>query len=178
MGPHYLENFVQSVFNAIGGVKGKTLVLGGDGRYFNDRAAQVILRMAAANGASKIIVGQNALLSTPAASNLIRQRKTDGGLIMSASHNPGGPDEDFGIKFNGRTGARDRSAERSDRQQKQKLSTTRSSNPKFIWRDRTRSLAHGHRSLNPVFDYALLMEGWSISSDCGLDGQEYMPLTQ
>ncbi len=100
MEPHYLENFVQAIFDGIGGVSGKTLVLGGDGRYFNDRAAQVILRMAAANGAAKIIVGQNALLSTPAASNLIRKRQTDGGIILSASHNPGGPDADFGIKFN------------------------------------------------------------------------------
>ncbi|QHQ34180.1 alpha-D-glucose phosphate-specific phosphoglucomutase [Algicella marina] len=100
MGPHYLENFVQAVFNAIGGVEGKTLVLGGDGRYFNERAAQVILRMAAAGGAARIITGQNALLSTPAASNLIRRRRTDGGIIMSASHNPGGPEEDFGVKFN------------------------------------------------------------------------------
>ena len=100
MGEHYLENFVQAIWIGIGGVAGKTLVLGGDGRYFNDRAAQVILRMAAASGAAKVIVGQNALLSTPAASNLIRKRKTDGGVIMSASHNPGGRDEDFGIKFN------------------------------------------------------------------------------
>ena len=100
MGPHYLENFVQSIWNGIGGAAGKTFVLGGDGRYFNKRAAQVILRMAAASGAKKVIVGQNALLSTPAASNLIRQRNTDGGIIMSASHNPGGIDEDFGVKFN------------------------------------------------------------------------------
>ncbi len=100
MQPHYLENFVQAVFNGTGGAEGKTYVLGGDGRYFNDRAAQVILRMAAANGAKKVIVGQNALLSTPAASNLIRRRQTDGGIIMSASHNPGGPTEDFGVKFN------------------------------------------------------------------------------
>ena len=100
MGPHYLENFVQAIWNGIGGASGKTFVLGGDGRYFNDRAAQVIIRMAAASGARKIIVGQNALLSTPAASNLIRKRQTDGGIIMSASHNPGGPDEDFGVKFN------------------------------------------------------------------------------
>ncbi len=97
---HFLENFVQAVFNAIGGAEGKTLVLGGDGRYFNDRAAQVILRMAAANGAARTIIGQNAILSTPAASHLIRQFQTDGGLILSASHNPGGPDEDFGLKFN------------------------------------------------------------------------------
>ena len=100
MGPHYLENFVQAIWDGIGGVAGKVLVLGGDGRYFNDRAAQVILRMAAASGARKVIVGQGAILSTPAASNLIRQRGTDGGIILSASHNPGGPDEDFGVKFN------------------------------------------------------------------------------
>ncbi|MDG1376478.1 MAG: alpha-D-glucose phosphate-specific phosphoglucomutase [Yoonia sp.] len=100
MGPHYLENFVQAMFDGIGGVAGKTLVVGGDGRYFNDRATQVILRMAAANGAAKVIAGQNALLSTPAASHLIRSMKTDGGVILSASHNPGGIDEDFGIKFN------------------------------------------------------------------------------
>jgi phosphoglucomutase len=100
MTPHYLENFVQAIFDAIGGAAGKTFVLGGDGRYFNDRAAQVILRMAAANGAARVIVGKGALLSTPAASHLIRSRRTDGGIILSASHNPGGPDADFGIKFN------------------------------------------------------------------------------
>ena len=99
MGPHYLENFVQAIFDVVG-ASGKTFVLGGDGRYFNDRAAQVILRMAAANGAARMIVGQGALLSTPAASHLIRLNKTDGGIIMSASHNPGGPEEDFGVKFN------------------------------------------------------------------------------
>ncbi len=100
MGPHYLENFVQAIFDGIGGAAGKTFVLGGDGRYFNDRAAQTILKMAAANGAARVIVGQGAILSTPAASHLIRLNKTDGGIIMSASHNPGGPDEDFGVKFN------------------------------------------------------------------------------
>ena len=99
MGHHYLENFVQSILDVVG-AQGKTFVLGGDGRYFNDRAAQVILRMAAANGAARVIVGQGAILSTPAASHLIRLNKTDGGIIMSASHNPGGPEEDFGVKFN------------------------------------------------------------------------------
>ncbi len=99
MGPHYLENFVQAIFDVVG-AQGKTFVLGGDGRYFNDRAAQVILRMAAANGAARVIIGQGAILSTPAASHLIRLNKTDGGIIMSASHNPGGPHEDFGVKFN------------------------------------------------------------------------------
>ncbi|MCG6902088.1 MAG: alpha-D-glucose phosphate-specific phosphoglucomutase [Rhodobacter sp.] len=98
--PHYLENFIQATWNAIGGVSGKTLVLGGDGRHFNKRAAQVVLRMAAAGGAKRLIVGQDALLSTPAASNLIRINGADGGIILSASHNPGGPDEDFGVKFN------------------------------------------------------------------------------
>lgn len=104
MGPHYLENYVQAIFDGTGGVSGKTLVVGGDGRYFNDRAIQVILRMAAAQGASRCIVGQGGLLSTPAASHLIRKRGADGGLILSASHNPGGPDADFGLKYNGPNG--------------------------------------------------------------------------
>jgi len=100
MTPHYVENFIQSTFDAIGGASGKTFVIGGDGRYFNEEAIQVILRMAAANGAERCIVGMGGLLSTPAASNLIRVRGADGGLILSASHNPGGIDEDFGIKYN------------------------------------------------------------------------------
>ncbi|MEV8468367.1 alpha-D-glucose phosphate-specific phosphoglucomutase [Fluviibacterium sp. DFM31] len=100
MQPGFVECFVQSTFNAVGGVAGKTLVVGGDGRYFNAEAIQIILRMAAANGAKRAIVGQGGLLSTPAASNLIRQRKADGGLILSASHNPGGIDADFGLKYN------------------------------------------------------------------------------
>ncbi|MEO1777880.1 MAG: alpha-D-glucose phosphate-specific phosphoglucomutase [Pseudomonadota bacterium] len=102
--PHYLENYVQAIFDGIGGVQDRTLVIGGDGRYFNDDAIQIILRMAAANGAAKCIVGQGGILSTPAVSNLIRKRKADGGLILSASHNPGGPDEDFGLKYNGPNG--------------------------------------------------------------------------
>src|SRR3546814_9654879 len=96
MQPHDLENYVQAIFDAIGGVERKTLTLGGDGRYFNDRAIQTILRMAAANGAARVLVGQNGILSTPAASAVIRARKTDGGLILSASNNPGGPEGDFG----------------------------------------------------------------------------------
>ncbi|WP_425040340.1 alpha-D-glucose phosphate-specific phosphoglucomutase [Primorskyibacter sp. S187A] len=104
MEPGYLENFVQAVFDGIGGIKGQTLVVGGDGRYFNDKAIGTILRMAAANGAARAIVGQGGILSTPAASNLIRTKPADGGLILSASHNPGGPDEDFGLKYNGSNG--------------------------------------------------------------------------
>ena len=100
MQPHYLENFAQATFDAIGGAAGKCFVLGGDGRYFGAEAAQVILKIAAANGAAQVIVGQGAWLSTPAASHLIRMRGADGGIILSASHNPGGPDEDFGVKYN------------------------------------------------------------------------------
>lgn len=104
MEPHYLENFVQSVFDAIGGGAGQVFVVGGDGRYFNKSAIQTILRMAMAQGAAKVIVGQDGILSTPAASHLIRSNGADGGFILSASHNPGGIDEDFGIKFNGANG--------------------------------------------------------------------------
>lgn len=101
---HYLENFVQSVFDALGDTKGITLVLGGDGRYYNRQAAQIIIRMAAANGVGRLLVGCGALLSTPAASCLIRKYGAQGGFVLSASHNPGGPDEDFGIKFNAANG--------------------------------------------------------------------------
>jgi phosphoglucomutase len=97
---HYLENFVQSTFNALDGVEGKTLVVGGDGRFYNEHAVQVILKMAAANGFSRAIVGENGLLSTPAASCIIRKYNAFGGIILSASHNPAGPTEDFGIKYN------------------------------------------------------------------------------
>ncbi|MFN3262761.1 MAG: alpha-D-glucose phosphate-specific phosphoglucomutase [Pikeienuella sp.] len=100
MAPGYLENFVQAIFDGTGGAKGKTYVLGGDGRFFGREAAGTILRMMAANGAARAVVGRGALLSTPAASHLIRLRKADGGIILSASHNPGGPDGDFGVKFN------------------------------------------------------------------------------
>ncbi len=98
--PHYLENFVQAIFDTQRDLKGGTLVLGGDGRFYNREAIQIILRMAIANGIQRVLVGQGGLLSTPAASCVIRKYKTDGGIILSASHNPGGPDEDFGIKFN------------------------------------------------------------------------------
>jgi len=101
---HYLENFVQSIFNSIDDYKEKTLVVGGDGRFYNLPAIQTIIRMAAANGIGKVIVGQNGLLSTPAVSCLIRKNQAVGGIILSASHNPGGPTGDFGIKYNIKNG--------------------------------------------------------------------------
>ena len=102
--PHYLESFVEAVFRTLPGVHGGTLVLGGDGRYGNLRAINVILRMAAAHGLSKVIITTDGILSTPAASNLIRKREAIGGIILSASHNPGGPNGDFGVKVNGANG--------------------------------------------------------------------------
>ncbi|MEP3653856.1 MAG: alpha-D-glucose phosphate-specific phosphoglucomutase [Litorimonas sp.] len=102
--PGYLENFVQSIFDSVPELSGGTLVIGGDGRYFNDKAIQTILSMAAANGVKKALVGQSGFLSTPAASCVIRKYGAVGGLVLSASHNPGGPKGDFGIKFNGRNG--------------------------------------------------------------------------
>lgn len=98
--PHYLENFVQSIFDTIAAPAGATLALGGDGRYYNRQAIQIILKMAAANGFGRVLVGQGGILSTPAASCVIRKYQTFGGIILSASHNPGGPDGDFGIKYN------------------------------------------------------------------------------
>jgi phosphoglucomutase len=97
--PHYLENFVQALFDVAALPPGSTLVVGGDGRYLNREAVETILRMAVANGVAHVIVGQGGLLSTPAASHLIRQGAA-GGIILSASHNPGGPEGDFGIKYN------------------------------------------------------------------------------
>ncbi len=98
--PHYVENFVQSIFDSLEGFAGKTLVIGGDGRYYNKEAIQIAIRIAAANGFGRIVVGQNGWVSTPAVSALIRSLKAFGGIILSASHNPGGPDGDFGIKYN------------------------------------------------------------------------------
>jgi phosphoglucomutase len=97
---NYAENFVQSVFDSLEGFKGKTLVVGGDGRFYNREVIQIVIKMAAANGFGKVLVGKGGILSTPAASNIIRKYRAFGGLILSASHNPGGPNEDFGIKYN------------------------------------------------------------------------------
>ncbi|MDQ7745330.1 alpha-D-glucose phosphate-specific phosphoglucomutase [Hydrogenophaga pseudoflava] len=105
--PHYLENFVQALFDVLHGdapAAGQTLVLGGDGRFHNRAAVQTILKMAAARGYGKVLVGQGGILSTPATSAVIRRRGASGGVILSASHNPGGPDGDFGIKYNATNG--------------------------------------------------------------------------
>jgi phosphoglucomutase len=102
--PHYAENFIQSIFDALDGYAGKTLVIGGDGRFYNTEVVQTVIRMAAANGFGKVMAGRDGLLSTPAASNIIRKYGAFGGIILSASHNPGGPDGDFGIKFNAANG--------------------------------------------------------------------------
>ncbi len=162
MAPQYLENFVQATFDVVGGL-GKTFVLGGDGRYFNDRAAQVILAMAAANGVARVIVGQVAILSTPAASHLIRLNKADGGVILSASHNPGGPEEDFGVKFNMPNGG---PAAESVTEAIYSRTTTLAEYR--IWEGQDADLTQIGRQhigdmvvdvVDPVVDYAALMEG-------------------
>jgi phosphoglucomutase len=98
--PGYLENFVEAIFLTLGDCQGRTLVLGGDGRFFNRQAVQTILRMAAAHGVARVLVGRGGILSTPAVSCVIRKHGAFGGIVLSASHNPGGPDGDFGIKYN------------------------------------------------------------------------------
>jgi len=100
--PNYTENFIQATLEGGLGdkIKGSTLVVGGDGRFYGPEVVQLILKMAAANGVSKILVGANGFMSTPAVSCVIRKFSTSGGIILTASHNPGGPDGDFGIKFN------------------------------------------------------------------------------
>jgi len=104
MQEHYIENFVQSIFNTIGNLNGKIYVLGGDGRFYNDIAIQKIIKMAAANGVAKLLIGQNGYLSTPASSNIILKNKLDGGFVLSASHNPGGKNGDFGLKYANQSG--------------------------------------------------------------------------
>jgi phosphoglucomutase len=160
--PHYLENFIQALFNALGGLEGKTLVIGGDGRYHNQEAIQIIIRMAAAQGAARLLVGKNGLLSTPAASNLIRKYKADGGIILSASHNPGGPDGDFGIKFNGANGgpAAEKVSEAIYRETR-RIRAYRILELDDVALARTAEIALGKtqlRIINPVADYADLME--------------------
>ena len=160
--PHYLENFVQSIFDTRVDLEGGTLVLGGDGRFYNRHAIQVILRMAAANGVARVIVGQGGLLSTPAASCLIRKYHTNGGIILSASHNPGGPDEDFGIKFNTANGGpAPEGVTEAIFARTREISEYRLVDTQDIDLDTPGSLALGETTveiIDPVADYAALME--------------------
>ena len=158
----YLENFVQAILDSAPEVVGRTLVVGGDGRYFNDKAIQTILRMAAANGVGRVLVGQGGLLSTPAASNLIRERRAAGGIILSASHNPGGPDGDFGIKFNTANGGpapeKVTDAIYARTQSLTELKTTDTPDIDLGRLGETRLDAMPVEIVDPVADYALLME--------------------
>jgi phosphoglucomutase len=158
---YYLENFVQSVFDTQTALVGGCLVLGGDGRYFNRDAIQVILAMAAANGVARVIVGRGGLLSTPAASCLIRKYRTEGGIILSASHNPGGPDEDFGIKFNTPNGGpAPEAVTDAIYQRSREINQFRRLDAAAIELDSIGSVALGNTQvdiIDPVADYAELM---------------------
>jgi phosphoglucomutase len=165
--PGYVEAFVQSLFDALReavgrGVEGQTLVLGGDGRFFNDRAIQTIIRMAAANGVARLLVGRGGLLSTPAASAIIREREAFGGIVLSASHNPGGPDGDFGIKYNVANGgpAPERVTEAIYRRT-QTVSAYRTVEAADLPLDRDATMTLGDMEvtvIDPVAEYAALME--------------------
>ena len=160
--PGYLENFVQSIFDSLEGFQGKTLVLGGDGRYFNDVAIQTILRMASAAGFGRVMVGQNGILSTPAASAVIRKRAAFGGIILSASHNPGGPDDDFGIKYNlGNGGPANETFTDALYKRTQEISQYRILDAEDINLARLGETQLGNMVvdvINPVSDYAELLE--------------------
>ncbi|MDP1733668.1 MAG: alpha-D-glucose phosphate-specific phosphoglucomutase [Sulfuritalea sp.] len=159
---HYLENFVQAVFDTIDAPSGSTLVLGGDGRYWNREAIQVILKMAAANGVGTVLVGQGGILSTPAASCVIRKYRSFGGLILSASHNPGGPEGDFGIKYNtGNGGPAPEKITDAIFARSRTLSSYRIVDAPDVALDRQGSYAMGGMMvevIDPVADYADLME--------------------
>jgi phosphoglucomutase len=158
----YLENFVQSIFDSLDETAGKTLVLGGDGRYFNRQAIQTIIKMAAANGFSELIIGQGGLLSTPAASHIIRRYEAYGGLILSASHNPGGPDDDFGIKYNvGNGGPAPEKYTNAFYQRSLTIDSYRIAEMDDVDLDTIGSMQIDHlriRIIDPVADYAELMQ--------------------
>jgi len=160
--PHYLENFVQAIFDAVGDHRGRSLVVGGDGRYYNRRAIQTVLRMAAASGFGRIIVGRQGLLSTPAASHLIRKQRAFGGLILSASHNPGGPEGDFGIKYNAANGgAAPEALTDAIYAQSLRIEAYRTVDAPDVDIDRLGVTALGDtvvEVVDPVADYAALME--------------------
>ncbi|MGD8497582.1 MAG: alpha-D-glucose phosphate-specific phosphoglucomutase, partial [Chromatiales bacterium] len=158
---HYLENFVQSIFDSHPEIGGQTLVLGGDGRYHNREAVQIILRMAAANGIGHMLVGRGGILSTPAASCVIRKHGAYGGIILSASHNPAGPEGDFGIKFNTANGgpAPEKITETIFRHSQQ-LSEYRITDPEHIDIDKLGEHRLGDMQIeiiDPVADYTTLM---------------------
>jgi phosphoglucomutase len=160
--PNYVENFIQSIFDSLEGFEGKTLVIGGDGRYFNREVIQIALKMAAANGFGRVLVGRGGLLSTPAASNVIRKHRAFGGIILSASHNPGGPTEDFGIKYNIGNGgpAPERITEAIFERSKQ-IDEYRITEAPDLDLDRPGSRTLGKMAvevIDPVADYAELME--------------------
>ena len=160
--PHYLENFVQSVFDSIGEINGRTLVVGGDGRFYNRQAIQTILKMAAANGFGRVLVGRGGILSTPAASCVIRKYEAHGGLILSASHNPAGPDEDFGIKYNiSNGGPAPEAVTEAIFTRSQSISEYRILDAGDIDLDHLANLSLGGMSveiIDPVADYAELMQ--------------------
>ena len=160
--PHYLENFVQSIFDLLPELAGGTLVLGGDGRYYNREALQSILRLAAANGVGRVLLGRGGILSTPAASCVIREHAAIGGIILSASHNPGGPDADFGIKYNGANGG-PAAAELTERIYARSLEIERyySLETDDLDLDRLGETRLGETRIeifDPVADYAALLE--------------------
>ncbi len=160
--PRYLENFVQAVLDCLEPAQRELLVVGGDGRFYNREAIQVVLRMAAANGVRRVLVGRAGLLSTPAASNLIRARRAGGGIVLSASHNPGGPQGDFGVKFNGANGGP--AAERATeaiyaRSRELREYSILDAPPLDIDREGKAQLgAMEIEIVDPVADYAALME--------------------
>ncbi len=159
---NYAENFIQSVFDSLEGFAGKTLVIGGDGRYFNREVIQKAIAMAAANGFGKVIVGQGGILSTPAASHIIRKYKAFGGLILSASHNPGGPHEDFGIKYNiGNGGPAPEKITDAIFAHTKSISSYKIADIGAVDLDQVRSFEAGGLTIeviDPVKDYAELME--------------------
>ncbi len=160
--PHYVETFVQAILDCVEGLAGATLVVGGDGRFFNSEAIQTILKMAAANGVGRVIVGAGGLLSTPAVSNLIRRRKALGGIILSASHNPGGPDGDFGIKYNvSHGGPAPESLTEAVFARTRSLSGYRIARAPDVALDKPGQAAIGAMAIeivDPVADYAQMME--------------------
>ena len=160
--PNYVENFIQSIFDSLEGFEGETLVIGGDGRYFNREVIQIALKMAAAAGFGKAMVGRGGILSTPAASNVIRKYGAFGGIILSASHNPGGPTEDFGIKYNAGNGgpAPERLTDEIFAKTKA-ISEYRILDAPDLDLDAEGTLALGEMTvevIDPVADYAELME--------------------